>query len=85
LLPPDQPPPVLFLCWSKNYSQTPSPLSEDCLYLNVWTGAASNKERRLVFVWINGGGFCPSSAACYIYDAKEYAKGGIVFVRINQR
>ena len=30
--------------------------SEDCLYLNVWTGAASSDERRPVMLWIHGGG-----------------------------
>ena len=28
--------------------------SEDCLYLNVWTGAKSSQERRPVMVWIYG-------------------------------
>jgi hypothetical protein len=31
------------------------PASEDCLYLNVWTAAASSSERRPVMVWIFGG------------------------------
>ncbi|HET9854609.1 MAG TPA: carboxylesterase family protein, partial [Methylomirabilota bacterium] len=29
---------------------------EDCLYLNVWTRAASARERLPVMVWIYGGG-----------------------------
>ncbi len=63
----------------------PAPLSEDCLYLNVWTGASSAAEKRPVFVWIYGGGFSSGSAACAIYDGLEYAKKGIVFVSINYR
>ncbi len=82
---PIQPAPVPFLCWSREFIAPPSPLSEDCLYLNVWTGAASNKEKRPVFVWIYGGGFSSGSAACDVYDGKEYAKRGIVFVSINYR
>ncbi len=82
---PIQPKPVPFLCWSVEFIAPPEPLSEDCLYLNVWTGASSAKEKRPVFVWIYGGGFTSGSAACAIYDGKEYAKRGIVFVSINYR
>ncbi len=82
---PVQPTPVPFQCWSKEFIAPPEPLSEDCLYLNVWTGASSAKEKRPVFVWIYGGGFSSGSAACDIYDGKEYAKKGIVFVSINYR
>jgi para-nitrobenzyl esterase len=82
---PFQPKPVPFQCWTEEFIAPPSPLSEDCLYLNVWTGAVSANEKRPVFVWIYGGGFNSGSAACDIYDGKEYAKNGIVFVSINYR
>ena len=82
---PIQAEPVPFLCWSKEFIAPPSPLSEDCLYLNVWTGASSASEKRPVFVWIYGGGFISGSAGCAIYDGLEYAKKGIVFVSINYR
>ena len=33
------------------------PMSEDCLYLNVWTSAKSADERQPVLLWYFGGGF----------------------------
>ncbi|WP_254874745.1 carboxylesterase family protein, partial [Burkholderia cepacia] len=37
--------------------QSTEPQSEDCLYLNVWTGAAAGaQEKRPVMVLVHGGG-----------------------------
>ena len=38
------------------YATDPEPMSEDCLYLNVWTAGGAN-EKRPVMVWIYGGGW----------------------------
>ena len=32
-------------------------MDEDCLYLNVWTPAMSDKDNLPVFIWFFGGGF----------------------------
>src|SRR5437763_6608250 len=37
--------------------------SEDCLYLNVWTGAKSPADKRPVMVWIYGGGYTSGSGS----------------------
>ena len=34
-----------------------TPLSEDCLYLNIWTPAKIRQQPLAVMVWIYGGGF----------------------------
>jgi para-nitrobenzyl esterase len=60
-------------------------VSEDCLYLNVWTGAKASTERRPVFVWIYGGGYNEGSAAVPAYDGENLARRGIVVVTINYR
>ncbi len=82
---PIQNKPQPFYCWSEEFIAQPEPLSEDCLYLNVWTAAKSKKEKRAVFVWIYGGGLSSGSANCAIYDGEEMAKKSVVFVSINYR
>jgi para-nitrobenzyl esterase len=58
-------------------------LSEDCLYLNVWTPGTDN-GRRPVLVWIYGGGFTSGSAN--IYGGDTFAQNGdIVVVTLNYR
>jgi len=59
--------------------------SEDCLYLNVWTGAKSTKEKRAVLVYFYGGGFSAGDGSEYRYDGEALAKKGIVTVTVNYR
>lgn len=77
--------PVPFYCWSKEFLAPESPLSEDCLYLNVWTASKSANERRPVIVWIHGGAFTGGSGTVPLYDGEEMARKGVVFVTINYR
>lgn len=58
-------------------------MSEDCLYLNVYTSAATAGERRPVMVWIHGGAW--TSGAGAIYQGEELARKGVVVVTINYR
>lgn len=60
-------------------------IGEDCLFLNVWTGATAAPERRPVYVWIHGGGYTEGSTAVPVYDGENLAKRGIVVVTINYR
>ncbi|MBZ5633337.1 MAG: carboxylesterase family protein [Acidobacteriia bacterium] len=60
-------------------------VSEDCLYLNVWTAAKSASEKRPVMVWIYGGGYNTGSGSQPDYDGEALAKKGAVVVTINYR
>jgi para-nitrobenzyl esterase len=82
---PMQGTPVPFSMWSEEFLIPKEPISEDCLYLNVWSGAKSSNEKRPVIVWIYGGGFGSGGAGVPIYDGEAMAKKGIVFVSINYR
>ena len=60
-------------------------MSEDCLYLNVWTPARAPTERLAVMVWIHGGGCTTGSGAMAAYDGETLARQGVVAVTINYR
>src|SRR4030042_1554570 len=63
----------------------PQEISEDCLYLNVWTGAKKTYEKRPVMVWIYGGGFGIGMTSTPAYDGTSLAKRGIVLVSVAYR
>ncbi|MDO7850916.1 carboxylesterase/lipase family protein [Hymenobacter convexus] len=60
-------------------------VSEDCLYLNVWTAAKSPQERRPVLVYFYGGGFMAGDGSEPRYDGESMARQGIVAVTVNYR
>jgi para-nitrobenzyl esterase len=61
------------------------PMSEDCLTVNVWTGARSASERRPVMVWSYGGAFAGGAGSLPGYDGENLAKKGVVLVTYNYR
>jgi para-nitrobenzyl esterase len=63
----------------------PQKISEDCLYLNVWTAAAKAGEKRPVMVWIYGGGFGIGMTSSPMYDGANLAKRGVVLVSVAYR
>jgi len=60
-------------------------MSEDCLYLNVWTAATSANDKRPVMVWLHPGGYTSGSGAAPGTDGEALAKKGVVLVTINYR
>ena len=82
---PIQNPPVPFFAWSEEFLIPKEPISEDCLYLNIWTAAQKADEKRPVMVWIYGGGFGSGGNTVPLYDGEELAKKGIVVVALNYR
>ncbi len=61
------------------------PMSEDCLYLNVWTPANAADEKLPVYVWIYGGGFQTGFTAEMEFDGERIARRGIVVVTLAYR
>ena len=60
-------------------------MDEDCLYLNVWTGAKNADEKRPVLVWFYGGGLQWGYPAEMEFDGERLARRGIVVVTVNYR
>ena len=60
-------------------------ISEDCLYLNVWTAAKSPSEKRPVLIFIHGGANTEGSGSVPVYDGEALAGRGLVVVTVNYR
>lgn len=62
------------------------PMSEDCLFLNVWTPAIADGGARPVMVYIHGGAYNSGSGSHPQYDGRRLAeKGDVVVVTVNHR
>jgi para-nitrobenzyl esterase len=62
------------------------PVSEDCLYLNVWTPGLRDGRKRAVMVYIHGGAYSGGSGNNVLYDgANLCVHGDVVFVTLNHR
>ncbi|MDG1278254.1 MAG: carboxylesterase family protein [Algoriphagus sp.] len=60
-------------------------MSEDCLYLNVWTPATRNDKNLPVLVYFYGGGFSAGDGSEPRYNGEAMAQQGIVVVTVNYR
>lgn len=60
-------------------------ISEDCLFLNVWTPGLDDR-RRPVMVYIHGGEYSHGSGSCPLYDGTRLARRrNVVVVTLNHR
>jgi len=60
-------------------------VSEDCLYLNVWTNSLDGRSPRPVMVWIHGGGFFAGFGGEERHNGGPLAQKGAVVVTLNYR
>ena len=61
------------------------PMSEDCLYLNVWVPVAARRGKLPVMVWIYGGGLENGSASTPLYAGDRLVQKGVILVTANYR
>jgi para-nitrobenzyl esterase len=72
------------LPWTAEFMHQ-GPVSEDCLFLNVWTPARAPDAPLPVLVYIHGGAFREGSIAAQIFDGAALAHRGAVLVEANYR
>ena len=62
------------------------PISEDCLFLNIWRPAAAPDSAKLpVMVWIHGGGFNLGASSWPQTEGSSLARHGVVLISLNYR
>ncbi len=62
------------------------PMSEDCLYLNVWAPANAKSDAKLpVFVYVPGGGFMDGAGSAPNIESSNFARDDIITVTFNYR
>jgi len=60
-------------------------MSEDCLYLNVWTPAKKGDEHLPVLVYFYGGGFMAGDGSEPRSDGESMARKGVIAITVNYR
>jgi para-nitrobenzyl esterase len=70
--------------WTREY-MLQGPISEDCLYLNVWAPPKFKGRNMPVYVWFYGGGYNEGAGSIDVYDGTNLANRGLVVVTVNYR
>jgi para-nitrobenzyl esterase len=72
--------------YTKEFHVDPGiPMSEDCLYLNIWTPAKAEGEKLPVYVWYFGGALQVGYTSEMEFNGERLARRGVVVVTINYR
>lgn len=70
--------------WTEEY-MLQGPISEDCLYLNVWAPADFKGRSLPVYVFFHGGGFMEGAGSIDVYNGANLARRGLIVVTTNYR
>ncbi|NLL55372.1 MAG: carboxylesterase family protein [Clostridiales bacterium] len=71
--------------YAREFYRCRKPMSEDCLYLNIWTPANNLGENLPVMFWIHGGGYKSGYSHEITMDGDAMAKKGVILVTIEYR
>lgn len=71
--------------YEKEFYPVEEEMSEDCLFLNIWTPAQNKEERLPVMFWIHGGAFLTGYGTSAHFDGEAFARQGVILVTVNYR
>jgi len=71
--------------YQKEFFPAPVPMSEDCLYLNIWTPDTTGTKKLPVMFWIHGGGFQGGYSHELEFDGEAMCKRGVILVTVTYR
>lgn len=71
--------------YQKEFFPVEMPMSEDCLYLNVWTPADCDTKGLPVMMWIHGGAFIRGYGHEMEFDGESFCKRGVILVTVPYR
>jgi para-nitrobenzyl esterase len=72
-------------CMQGRRAPAAPPMSEDCLFLNVWVASKRAARHLPVLVWVHGGAFKVGSAGQAVYEGASLARRGMIVVTLNYR
>ncbi|MBQ6480677.1 MAG: carboxylesterase family protein [Anaerolineaceae bacterium] len=71
--------------YSREFYRCRKPMSEDCLFLNIWTPAEKKEEKLPVMFFIHGGGYKSGYSHEITMDGDAMGKAGVILVTIEYR
>ena len=71
--------------YQKEFFPMQASMSEDCLYLNIWTPTADTSEKLPVMVWIHGGAYMHGHGHEIEFDGEAFCRRGVILVTFNYR
>ncbi|MGI6577478.1 MAG: carboxylesterase/lipase family protein [Eubacteriales bacterium] len=71
--------------YQKEFFPCPMPMSEDCLYLNIWTPTTSPDARLPVMMWIHGGGYMGGYSYEMEFDGEAFCRRDVILVTVTYR
>ncbi len=73
--------------WTKELNPTATEycMSEDCLYLNIWSPARTVRDNLPVYLWIHGGGMQAGYSYEMEFDGESMAREGLIMITVGYR